>query len=292
VDGATNSTGRLDESDNEVALDTQIIGAIAPDANQQLIFAPDSNQGFLDAITRATFPEAGEKQNSAISISWGGAEANWSNEAIKNMDTAFKKAALKGISVFAASGDTGAHAGVEKTDKYAVAYPASDPYVTGCGGTQFDGNGKEVVWNKSDENFVIASGGGISEKFDVPDFQKNIKLPENANHDGKPGRGVPDISGNAVGYRIRVDGSDCLGGETSAVAPLYAALMMRVNGALGHPVGDLNPFLYKNGKSGIFNDITAGNNSGYSAGPGWDACTGWGSINGQKFLDLLRAQGK
>jgi len=123
----------------------QIIGAVAPDANQQLIFAPNTDQGFLDAITRATFAESGEKQNTAISISWGAPETAWTDQAVKSMDAAFKKAALKGISVFAASGDSGAN---NNTDKFAADYPSSDPFVTGTGGTQLDrsGSGRLERW--------------------------------------------------------------------------------------------------------------------------------------------------
>jgi kumamolisin len=288
VDGAKNSPGA--DADGEVALDVQVIGAVAPDANQQLIFAPNSDQGFVDAITRATFPEAGDKQNTAISISWGECESAWSDQAIANMNEAFKKAALKGISVFAASGDTGAK-DQSKDGKYNADYPPSDPFVTGCGGTTLSRGGTEVAWN--DGWFGGSTGGGISQKFDVPDFQKETRLPANANKDGKPGRGDPDVSGNAsptTGYRIRVNGQEQVTGGTSAVSPLYAGLVMRLNGALGHPAGYLNPFFYKNGASGIFNDVTSGNNNGYNAGPGWDACTGWGSINGQKLLELLRFQ--
>jgi kumamolisin len=292
VDGATNTPGG--DADGEVALDAQVIGAVAPDANQQLLFAPNSDQGFVDAITRATFPEAGEKQNTAISISWGAAESNWTDQAVQNMDMAFKKAALKGISVFAASGDNGAK---DNTDKFSADFPSSDPYVTGTGGTELSRSGKEVVWNDGGGFFGGSTGGGISDKFPVPDFQKDTKMPVSANPDGKAGRGDPDIAGDAApstGYIVRVGGQEQAVGGTSAVAPLYAALTMRLNGALGHPVGYLNPFLYQQGNagSGVFKDITEGNNNGYTAGPGWDAATGWGAIDGQKFLDALRKAGK
>jgi kumamolisin len=287
VDGSSNSPGA--DADAEVALDVQIIGAVAPDANQQLIFAPNSELGFIDAVTRATFPQPGELQNTAISISWGKPESSWSEQSIRNMNTAFKKAALKGISVFAAAGDSGARDG---TDKFTTDYPSSDPYVTGCGGSSLPRGLREVVWNDGED--VGVTGGGISQRFELPDFQKDTRLPENANREGKSGRGAPDVAGNAsplTGYRVRVGGFDQVTGGTSAVAPLYAGLTMRINGALGHPVGYLNPFLYRHGTSGIFRDITDGNNGGYTALPGWDACTGWGSINGQKLLDLLKLQG-
>ena len=279
-----------DPADGEVALDSQVIGAIAPDAKQQLIFAPNSDQGFLDAITRATFAEKNEIQNSAISISWGAPESDWNEQAIRNLNIAFKKAALKGISIFAASGDDGAK-DKSSDGKFTPDYPASDPFVTGTGGTRLEKSGKEVTWN--DGFFGGSTGGGISAKFDVPEFQKNITMPQNANNTGKPGRGAPDIAGNAsslTGYKIRVGGAETVTGGTSAVAPLYAGLMMRVNGALGRPAGYLNPILYNNANSGIFKDITEGHNNGYDTGPGWDATTGWGVLRGDKFLELLRKQ--
>lgn len=283
VDGAASKVGAT--ADDEVALDSQVIGTVAPDAKQMIIFAPNSDQGFVDAITRATFVKDGEIQNSAISISWGAPESMWSAQAIDNLHLAFKKAALKGISVFAATGDKGAKNG---TDKFTADYPAGDPFVTATGGTELhlDGTGavnSETVWNNG--------GGGISEINKVPDFQKELTLPANANGNNVIGRGVPDISGNAApitGYRIRVHGFESTMGGTSAVAPLYAALVMRMNGALGQPVGFLNPFIYKNGNSGIFRDMVGGNNGGYDATTGWDAASGWGTIDGKKMLEAMR----
>jgi len=291
LDGAKNKTGTA--ADGEVVLDSQVIGAVAPDANQQLIFTANTDEGFLDAVNRAVFPEAGEKQNTAISMSWGSAETNWSDQATHNMNLAFKKAALKGISVFAASGDHGIN---DETNQATVDYPAADPFVTGTGGTSLERSGKEAVWNqgKDEDGTLWATGGGISQKFDVPDFQQNTHMPDSLLPGGKPGRGVPDIAGDAssaTGYRIRVNGEEQVAGGTSAVAPLYSALTMRLNGALGHPVGDFNPILYKNANSGIFRDVVNGANDGYKATVGWDAVTGFGAIDGQKFLDLLRSQG-
>lgn len=293
VGGAKNSPGGA--ADGEVLLDSQVIGVIAPEATQNLLFAPNSEKGFTDSITRLTFPEKGEVQNSAISISWGQNEEAWTQQAISGMSQAFKKAALKGISIFAASGDDGALDN-SRSGKLQADYPASDPMVTGTGGTRLEvgPNGKitnETVWNNHRPN--DAGGGGISQVFPPQDFQKDIKtIPLNANT-GKPGRGVPDIAGNAdpvTGYRIRVGGSESQTGGTSAVSPLYSALMMRINGALDKPFATpLNQWLYKNAESGIFNDITIGDNNGYKAGPGWDATTGLGSIDGSKMLALIRS---
>jgi kumamolisin len=282
VSGAKNKTGG--SADSEVMLDSQVIGAVAPEATQNLIFAPNSDKGFVDAITRATFPEKGEAQPSAISISWGQNEEEWTAQGIEGMNAAFKKAALKGIAIFAASGDDGAIDNSPSRTKQAD-YPASDPHVTGSGGTTLETRGgrisSEVAWR--------SGGGGVSQKFGPQDFQSGVRVPANANT-GQPGRGVPDVSGNAnpaTGYIIRVNGYEGSIGGTSAVSPLYSALMMRINGALGKPVPNLNAWLYKN--PDIFNDIVSGNNGGYNTGPGYDAVTGLGSIDGTKMLEALKA---
>lgn len=298
INGAKAKTGTNPAADGEVALDSQVIGMVAPDAKQNIIFAPNSDRGFIDAVSRATFPEKGELPNNAISISWGAPMEMWTEQGKRGMNLAFKKAALKGISVFAAAGDDGAiNASPSRT--FQVDYPAADPYVTGVGGTRLvikDGKIlSEVAWNNGEGRG--ATGGGISPD-PVPDYQKGLKLPDNANKTGIPGRGVPDISGNAdavTGYRIRVGGSEAVVGGTSATAPLYAALALRLNEGLGgeRVVGFMNPFLYKHGMSGkanFFNDIIKGDNNGYSTSPSWDAVSGWGSLNGEKLLQAYKAE--
>ncbi|MBX9723790.1 MAG: S53 family peptidase, partial [Candidatus Obscuribacterales bacterium] len=240
VDGGQNKMG-VQTADDEVALDSQIIGVVAPDAKQNILFAPNSDQGFLDAITRATFNKEGESSNSAISISWGAPESFWSQQARDNMTLAFKKAALKGITVFVATGDKGAKNG---TSSYTADYPAADMYVTATGGTvlklKADGSiDSEVAWKDG--------GGGLSRQIPVPDFQNDLStMPPSANHDGLVGRGVPDVAGDAspsTGYKIRVRGQEVTMGGTSAVSPLYAALILRINSATGERAGFINPFL-------------------------------------------------
>ncbi len=298
VNGAKTKAGFDAAADGEVSLDSQVIGAVAPNAKQALIFAPNSDRGFIDAITRATFPEKGENPNQVISISWGAPMESWTEQGRRGMNLAFKKAALKGLSVFAASGDDGAiNASPSRT--FQVDYPAADPYVTGTGGTRLTiQNGKiasEVAWNNGLGRG--AGGGGISPD-PVPDYQVGLKMPANANKTGIPGRGVPDVAGNAdpvTGYRIRVGGSESIIGGTSAVSPLYAALAARLNEGLGpgKQVGFMNPFLYKHGMAGtakFYNDIIKGDNNGYNTGPQWDAVTGWGSLNGEKLLQAYKGE--
>lgn len=294
INGAKNSPGDPQGADGEVALDSQVIGSVAPKATQNVIFAPNSDRGFMDAVTRGTFAEKGEVPNQAISISWGGPEEAWTQQAARGMTMAFQKARLKGIGTYAASGDDGA-TDRSQSNSFQADYPSSDPNVTGTGGTRLIGSdGKiksETAWNNGEGRG--AGGGGISQLWDVPDYQKGLEMPPNANNTGKPGRGVPDVAGNAdprSGYIIRVGGQEGAIGGTSAVAPLYAALHVRLTEGVGKPIGNLNPFFYKNGETrGVFNDITAGNNNGYETKPGWDPVTGWGSINGTKLLDALKA---
>lgn len=293
VGEAKNSPGQ--PADSEVHLDSQVIGVVAPEANQNIIFSTNSEKGFVDAILRAAFPERGESPNSAISISWGLAEEGWTKQGITAMNQAFKKAALKGISIFAAAGDDGA-LNNGRNGRLQTDYPAADPFVTGAGGTRLnlDGSGKiktEVVWNNRRPN--DSGGGGVSEVFEVPEFQKDVGVPLHASTN-KPGRGVPDVTGNAdpvTGYIIRVNGSEIVTGGTSAVSPLYSALMMRINGSLGRPLGvPLNAWLYEHKGKGFFNDIIVGDNNGYNAGKGWDATSGLGSIDGSKMLAAIKKQ--
>ena len=175
----------------------------------------------------------------------------------------------------------------EADGKPHVDFPSSAPHALGCGGTKLvapdGGTPTETVWNAGASS---ATGGGFSAYFPVPDYQ--AKLGESVT-----GRGVPDVAGDAdpaSGYVIRVDGQEMVIGGTSAVAPLWAGLIALLNQQLGHPVGFLNPLLYGSlqGKAkAVTRDITQGNNGAQQAAPGWDACTGWGSPDGQALLQAL-----
>jgi kumamolisin len=212
------------------------------------------------------------------------------------MDQAFQAAASLGVTVCAAAGDNGSGDGVTTDTLAHVDFPASDPFVLACGGTLLAGSGSqissEVVWNESTNS---ATGGGVSDKFAVPTWQTTIGVPPSANPDKRIGRGVPDVAGDAdpqSGYQIRVDGQDAVIGGTSAVAPLWSALIALLNQKRGgQSLGFLNPTLYQNYQtllqSNAFNDITQGNNGAYSAGTGWDACTGLGSPNGTNLATAL-----
>ena len=170
--------------------------------------------------------------------------------------------------------------------------------VLGCGGTQIDNQGKDVVWNDGTpfDTTVAggggwASGGGISVVFAVPGYQQNAHLPVSI-ASGKAGRGVPDIAMSATNYFTRVDRQEGASGGTSAVAPLMAALVALLNQAKKKNVGFLNPLLYANAGA-LLHDVTVGTNAitntvqGYQAGPGWDACSGLGTPDGTAILGKL-----
>jgi kumamolisin len=293
VDGAQNApAGDPNSADGEVLLDIEVVGAVAPKARMAVYFAPNTDQGFLDAITTAVHDKV--RKPSVISISWGSAESAWTKQALTNFDQAFLDAGVLGVTVCCASGDDGSTDGV--TDGAAhVDFPAASPHVLACGGTRLESSvgkiTKETVWNHGAGNG--AGGGGVSETFALPDFQKGAKVPVSVNPMHFKGRGVPDVAGDAdpaTGYEIRVDGRDAVFGGTSAVSPLWAGLIALLNEQTGKAAGFVNPVLY--GVAHGFNDVISGNNGAYSAGRGWDACTGLGSPNGAALLAALKPKKK
>ncbi len=279
VDGGTNSPGDPNGADGEVALDIQVAGSIAPGARIAVYFAPNTDQGFIDAITTAVHDTTNKP--SVLSISWGGPESTWAQASVTALDDACQSAAALGVTITVASGDNGSSDGETGNN---VDFPASSPHVLACGGTELIGSGttitEEVVWNDQAEGGG-ASGGGFSVLFPLPSWQSSAGV-------SGTGRGVPDVAGDASpesGYNILVDGEKQVVGGTSAVAPLWAALIAMINQMKGGPVGFVNPTLY--GVAGDFHDITSGNNGAYSAEPGWDACTGLGSPNGAEIAGAL-----
>jgi kumamolisin len=290
VDGAYNQPdGNPGGPDGEVALDIEVAGAVAPGARLAVYFAPNTERGFLDAVSTAVHDRM--RRPSVISISWGGPESTWTAQAITALDTVFQDAAALGVTVFCAAGDSGSDDGVGDGRAHAD-FPASSPHVIACGGTRLTAGPQgttEEVWN--DGPTGGATGGGISDTFDPPDWQSGAGVPPSANPGGRRGRGVPDVSADAspgTGYRVRVDGRDTVVGGTSAVAPLWAGLVALLNERLGRRLGFLNPRLYGPVVAGGgFRDITTGSNGAYSAGPGWDACTGLGTPRGTTILEVL-----
>jgi kumamolisin len=307
VDGASNAPGSdPNGADVEVALDIDVIGAAAPGATQIVYFAPNNgDQGFVDAISAAA---SATPTPIAISISWGQSEDSWTAQGRIAMDAAIADAAAMGITVCVASGDNGSGDAVSDGQSH-VDFPASSPHALGCGGTKLIANpstgviSSEVVWNETAAN-EGAGGGGVSDHFAVPSFQANAGVPARVARSAAVseaaaaagGRGVPDVAGNAdpvTGYQVFSGGQAQVVGGTSAVAPLWAALVSRLAEATGQRFGLIQTLLYAGISPGTavdgFNDITSGNNSAYAAGPGWDACSGLGSPDGTALLNRLNS---
>jgi kumamolisin len=291
--GANAPTGDPNSADGEVSLDIEIAGGIAPGAHIAVYFAPNTDQGFLDAVSTAVHDT--QNHPSVISISWGGPEDTWTPQAAQQLNQICQEAAALGVSICVAAGDSGSDDGVGDGQAH-VDFPASSPYVLACGGTSLrtsaTGIASEVVWNDGAGNG--ATGGGISDLFPVPSWQQSAHIPPSVNPAHNTGRGVPDVAGDAdpqTGYTVIVDGQGAIVGGTSAVAPLYAGLIARVNQQLGKSVGFLNPALYQH--PSVARDVTSGANAlndapGYTAGSGWDACSGLGVVDGNKLLTALR----
>jgi kumamolisin len=291
VDGGHNhADGNPGGPDGEVMLDIEVAGSVSPGAKYVVYFAPNTDAGFLDAISTAVHDKV--RNPSVISISWGGPEASWTQQSLQAYDEAFQAAAALGVTVFAAAGDNGSTDGMNDGKQH-VDFPASDPFVVSCGGTNLQiQNGKAVqkVWNNGVNGG--ATGGGISDVFELPDYQKSANVDKSVN-DGQVRRGVPDISADAdpqTGYQVLVDGQSTVYGGTSAVAPLFAALMAKVNQQAGQRLGFIHPLLYKS--TSAVTDVTDGDNGAYKARAGWDACTGLGSPDGSKLAALLAPKAK
>jgi len=223
------------------------------------------------------------------------------------MSTFFQLAAITGITVFIALGDWGADDKVADTHCH-TSYPGSDPWVVSCGGTVI-GNitslsppvFQEFVWSDAFSSSPFGTkntdfgttGGGVSDNFPLPAYQSLASINPVSKSDGGVRRGVPDVAGmvGLTGFFLNSIPYGFAG--TSCVAPLYAGLTAVINQTLGQPIGFLLPTLYKHPK--VCNDITFGNNDSgdtpdspfYIAAPGWDSCTGLGSVDGTKLLSAL-----
>jgi subtilase family serine protease len=250
-----------------------------------------------------------------ISQSWGTAENTLftpgGRQILDRFNAFYRQATTKeDVTFFASSGDSGA-SNVDINDNTypfpTVGFPASSPYVTAVGGTSLyaSTSGKyqsETVWDEVTRNGG-ASGGGISQYFKEPGYQKS-KLPSSDQKLLNGYRGIPDIAYNAdpftsilvyISFIPGRVGYYAIGG-TSEGSPQWAGIAADINQLAGHPLGFLNPALYSIGNSNdyseSFHDTTVGNNTysgvqGYDATPGWDASTGWGSPKVAVLADEL-----
>ena len=289
----TKASGRRGDVTGEVMLDMCVVGSVAPDANLFVYFTEFTSQGWLDALHQAI---TDKNDISVISISYGNPEDDpsgaWTAMGVQLVNEAFQAAVAKGITICCSSGDDGSSDQVP-TGAH-VDFPASSPFVLGVGGTKLVAtNGsisEETVWNETMQNHG-ATGGGISAVFTKPDYQNSVTVPPSANPGHKIGRGVPDVAAVAdplTGVVVmHIDGKhiEPIGG-TSASAPLWAALVARLNEGLQARCGFLNPLLYGRFAKGVLRDIAVGNNGAYQAETGWDACTGLGSPGEALFQAL------
>jgi kumamolisin len=280
--------------DRELALDIQIAAGLAPGARIVAYLSSNDYQGWHDAL--ATAIRDRDNRPSVLSLSWGDFEDHWNPIAMDGLNELLAEAAAAGITVCAASGDDGCARDAE--GRFRVTFPASSPFVLACGGTQLDLDGYEAVWNVRNKS---ASGGGITAKIPRPNWQPRFPAQHASNSDFD-GRQLPDVAALASHSYTVFAGNryhHALGG-TSAAAPLWAALIARVNEGLQQhglpPVGFLNQRLYNDPHlQQAFRPITQGQNdpftkNGHQARPGWNPCTGWGTPNAQKLLDALAAK--
>jgi kumamolisin len=279
--------------DVEMALDVHVLATLVPCATIVIYYADNTSRGFINGLARAIYNES--LPASIISISWGAYEESWTCQAICAIEDLLKDAKALNITVCCASGDLGSSDG-DPDGRLRVDFPASSPYVLSCGGTTLTpGQGDEArpaetVWQAKN----VASGGGQSTFFPMPDWQQLSGDPELQK---LKMRGVPDVAGFADarnGFTISVSEKKVLVGGTSAVAPLWAGLIARINENLGKPVGFVNHLLYLDVSRKAFVDITKGGNctrnarAGWNAEKGWDASTGLGRPCGGKLLEELK----
>ena len=283
-----NGTPAYDENAAmETQLDAEFSGMIAPGANIHVFAsAENSDAGELQMFTKIL----DDNRSKVVNYSWGDCEKNLTPAHQAEMAKVFARAVAQGVNVMIASGDSGSDS---CQDGSTVAdWPAAQPDVVAVGGTTFAQAGSQIA-----ETAWTGSGGGISGVWDLPSWQSSLGSPYVK-------RSYPDVSFNAdpaSGQAIWAHQSGTAGwlviGGTSMAAPQwsgYLALVGEARAAKGKTtLGFLNPVIYalstdERGK--YFNDVTSGSNGAYSAGPGWDAVTGWGSMQGDALLNRLVGQ--
>ena len=311
----------------EATLDVEWAHAMAPAANILLVETPTSElegtSGFPQ-IVAAELYVIKHHLGGVISQSFGASEQTFPTaQALLALRAAYIDAAANNVTVLAASGDSGAaDVGPDGSTFYdfpVVDWPASDPLVTGVGGTRLhldaEGNrtSPDSVWNDNRSlgtasgdcgPSLLASGGGRSIIFERPSYQNGV-----ASIVGQH-RGVPDVSMSAA-CNGSVDAYQSFPGETpgwytvcgtSVATPLFAGVVALADQEAGHPLGLLNPALYALSASqatGIV-DITKGNNTvsftqhgrlqeveGFSAQRGYDLASGVGTVDAAKFVPEL-----
>jgi len=306
-------TDSRDGAEGEVMLDIEVVAGVCPKAKIAVYFAQWGEQGWITALDAAV--QDSTNNPGVLSVSWGNAEDNdiWTVSAMTQVNETLQEAALLGITVCVAAGDDGSSDAV--TDGLAhVDFPSSSPFVLSVGGTTIPvkgGSGPDVAWKEGGglrADNGGSGGGGVSAMFTRPAWQSGIAINP-VNPGAIVGRVIPDVSANAdwnaSPYLLVVDNRSQPNGGTSAASPLMASLLTLINAqqiaAGGNRMGYVTPVLYQNTSEGGMTvgaagctDIVSGNNitdqtGGYSASPGYDAVSGWGTPNGVALAAALAA---
>jgi len=286
----------------ESELDIEYIKAVAPEVPLTVVY--NSEYSLLSWANQITSLEDSPLVHS---VSYGNDEVQQSGRAyMETCNTAFMKAGARGLSILFASGDQGvcgrSGCGLLTHARFHPDFPASSPYITAVGGTNFLGSGI------GDEEAWASSGGGFSDTFAIPDYQKEAVAGYKASTDAdlppqslwnNTGRGYPDVSalgGQKTPYCVATGGFFEGVAGTSASCPVVAGVFAKLNGlrlARGQPpLGFLNTLIYKN--PGGFQDVTAGTNGGsrkygFKAIKGWDAATGFGTPDFEALSKVVAA---
>ncbi len=301
------STNAKDGAEGEVMLDVEVVAGACPQSTIVVYFSSFDESGWVNIVD--TSIHSSTDPATVISCSWGFAEdapGAWTTAALDAINDSLQAATLLGITVCVAAGDDGSDD--EVGDGHAhVDFPSSSPFVLAVGGTTLKqsstGAITETAWKDGDglrKDNGGSTGGGVSTLIPRPSWQ-TVSI-QSVNPGSIEGRVVPDVAADAsanTGYWTVVDGQGGPSGGTSAAAPLWAALIARLNESIGSPVGFLSPLLYQAGAKGQTlgqtgcRDIVSGNNDtasigGYSAGPGYDAVTGWGVPIGTALASGLK----
>lgn len=305
-----NGSNSGDGSQLEGNLDTQYMGGLSnPLQSQYLSAAPtgSDDQSFNDAMLGLTnYLQTTSTPPSVVSTSYGGEEDGTSADYLDRVCNEFMKVGSQGISVFFSSGDYGVGGNGESScsNGFYPTWPASCPYVTTIGGTDFDSTGREIVADFSKYSGATSPGGGYSNHFSAPSYNKavttayanGLSASTKSKVTNPNGRGYPDLALVSVNYPIVVGGQNKAVLGTSASSPATAALFGLINdsrNANGKPnLGFLNPLLYSSTVAPALRDVTSGSNkgcdsSGYPAKSGWDAASGLGSFDFAKLRKAL-----
>ena len=280
---------------DEASLDVEWAAALAPGATIRIYAANENDPVGDDELIQQLLADLPSQPSlHQLTISYRTDEGSSDVDYIAIEAQYMATLVSQGVTVFAASGDYGVLGNSLKSVQ--VGYPASMPDVTAVGGTSLtlDANGNvatEIAWgNLANSGRTGASGGGISTIFNRPGWQTGTGVPAGTK------RLVPDVAAvadPATGVLIVSGGKTAQIGGTSLASPIWAAWCALLNQARATagkaPLGALNPRLYPLAGTTAFRDITSGGNSVYSAGPGYDLCTGLGVPNVAALLQATMA---